>query len=67
MDGPENGQAPPLWYVPVPTADVAPFTAKTAAIEVPHTATARPCFDCQAQGQIRCTDCQVLQAGGRTM
>ena len=59
VDGPENGLPPALWDVNAAAAYGGPFTNKTVAIEVPHTASVKPCHQCQMQGRLTCKDCKV--------
>jgi hypothetical protein len=36
-----------------------PFVAKNVQVEVPHTASVKPCHQCQMQGRLPCGKCQV--------
>ncbi|XP_063952493.1 protein SSUH2 homolog [Lytechinus pictus] len=55
IDGPHNGPAPLPWAI---TADFpALFKNHTRKIEVPHTASVKPCHNCRVTGYIRCPRC----------
>ncbi|XP_001199642.2 protein SSUH2 homolog [Strongylocentrotus purpuratus] len=55
IDGPQNGPAPLPWSIP---ADFpALFMNNTRKIEVPHTASVKPCHNCRASGYVRCPRC----------
>ena len=64
MDGPEHGPPPPVWDINAAAVYGGPFVNKAAHIEVPHTATVKPCHECQMQGRLPCGQCQVRH--GRT-
>jgi len=61
VDGPDNGPAPALWDVNVAPIYGGAFVNKTAHVEVPHTATMKPCHQCQMQGKLTCNSCNVMQ------
>ena len=65
VDGPENGPAPALWDVNVAPIYGGAFVNKTAHVEVPHTATMKPCHQCQMQGKLTCSSCNVRRAAPR--
>jgi len=55
VDGPENGQPPTAWEIPVqPTAH---FTEETFHDELPHTATVESCYVCSGTGKDICMYC----------
>lgn len=55
IDGPQNGQAPQPWSIPAQPNQL--FTPQVVNIEVPHTASVKPCHDCMASGYKRCYKC----------
>ncbi|KAL9959449.1 hypothetical protein ACROYT_G032774 [Oculina patagonica] len=55
IDGPQNGPAPPPWAIPAQASQL--FTPQETHIEVPHTATVKPCHECLAMGYKRCYRC----------
>nr|XP_058949494.1 protein SSUH2 homolog [Pocillopora verrucosa] len=66
IDGPQNGPAPPPWSIPAQPNQI--FTPQAVNIEVPHTASVKPCHECLAsgyklcykcygRGRVRCTSC----------
>ncbi|XP_046577132.1 protein SSUH2 homolog isoform X1 [Haliotis rubra] len=55
VDGPENGPPPPPWAIPCNADSL--FLDQQKLIEVPHTATVRPCHACDARGYNRCHRC----------
>lgn len=55
VDGPQNGPPPPPWAIPCQPNGM--FDTHTKKMEVPHTATIRPCHDCDAMGYHRCWRC----------
>lgn len=55
IDGPQNGPAPPPWSIPAQPHQI--FTPQVVNIEVPHTASVKPCHDCMASGYKRCYRC----------
>lgn len=56
IDGPQNGPAPPPWSIPVSLTQF--FKPQEAYVEVPHTASVKPCHVCKATGIIRCYSCE---------
>ncbi|XP_022807961.1 protein SSUH2 homolog, partial [Stylophora pistillata] len=56
IDGPQNGLAPPPWSIPVSPTQF--FKPHEAYVEVPHTASVKPCHVCKATGIIRCYGCE---------
>ncbi|XP_068759204.1 protein SSUH2 homolog isoform X2 [Montipora capricornis] len=60
IDGPKNGPAPQPWDIPARPAQL--FTPQEAHIEVPHTASVKPCFECKTNGYKHCYSCS---GGGR--
>ncbi|XP_030853629.1 protein SSUH2 homolog isoform X1 [Strongylocentrotus purpuratus] len=55
VDGPQNGPAPLPWSIAVNIP--AMFTNSIAKVEVPHTASVKPCHDCHSMGFRRCHTC----------
>ena len=55
IDGPEYGPAPGPWDIPAKPAQL--FKSETRLIEVPHTASVKPCHHCFASGFVRCHKC----------
>ncbi|XP_071476024.1 protein SSUH2 homolog isoform X1 [Diadema antillarum] len=55
IDGPHNGPAPQPWSIMVNIP--AMFQNGKAKLEVPHTASVKPCHDCYAIGFRRCHHC----------
>ncbi|XP_061186684.1 protein SSUH2 homolog [Saccostrea echinata] len=55
VDGPENGPPPPPWAIHCLADSM--FHTHVKQMEVPHTATVRPCHRCDAQGYFRCWEC----------
>ncbi|XP_013384139.1 protein SSUH2 homolog [Lingula anatina] len=55
IDGPHNGPAPGPWDIQVqpPTK----FKTQHSHVEVPHTASVKPCHDCIGNGRVRCHHC----------
>ena len=56
VDGPECGPAPLPWDIPAKPMEY--FKHSSRLIEVPHTASVRPCGECRATGQVRCGRCR---------
>ncbi|XP_035709008.1 protein SSUH2 homolog isoform X1 [Folsomia candida] len=55
VDGPENGLAPAPWDIPAfPTKF---FRTEIKAIEIPHTASIKPCHRCRGTGTLACPNC----------
>ncbi|KAL5014371.1 hypothetical protein ScPMuIL_008641 [Solemya velum] len=55
IDGPFNGLAPGPWDIQMqPTAM---FQNSKMEMEVPHTASVKPCHGCMAMGRIQCKNC----------
>ncbi|ESO82302.1 hypothetical protein LOTGIDRAFT_134754 [Lottia gigantea] len=55
IDGPENGMPPPPFAIPCNPDSM--FDDHVKLLEVPHTATVRPCHMCDARGWVRCRVC----------
>ncbi|XP_070559145.1 protein SSUH2 homolog isoform X2 [Ptychodera flava] len=55
IDGPYNGPAPGPWQIEA--RQPPPFTAQVTHVEVPHTASVKPCHDCLGLGRKRCYHC----------
>ncbi|XP_069141147.1 protein SSUH2 homolog isoform X1 [Argopecten irradians] len=55
IDGPMNGQAPGPWDIPAQASAL--FANQKIDLEVPHTASVKPCHTCFASGFIRCHRC----------
>ncbi|KAH3785681.1 hypothetical protein DPMN_163775, partial [Dreissena polymorpha] len=55
IDGPHNGPAPGPWDIPATPPAV--FQNQKTSIEVPHTASVKPCHNCLAMGRIHCHKC----------
>ncbi|XP_064604972.1 protein SSUH2 homolog isoform X2 [Liolophura sinensis] len=55
VDGPQNGHAPGPWDIHVNPPGQ--FVDGTVKIEVPHTASLKPCHQCAAIGRVRCDRC----------
>lgn len=55
IDGPQNGPAPQPWDILAQPSQL--FTPQEARIEVPHTASVKPCHECMAIGYKRCYKC----------
>ncbi|XP_052285249.1 protein SSUH2 homolog [Dreissena polymorpha] len=55
IDGPHNGPAPGPWDIQATPPAV--FQDQKTFIEVPHTASVKPCHNCLAMGRIRCHRC----------
>lgn len=55
LDGPEFGPAPGPWDIPAQCTKL--FKDEKRDLEVPHTASAKPCHQCFATGFIRCWKC----------
>ncbi|KAK3585813.1 hypothetical protein CHS0354_038330 [Potamilus streckersoni] len=55
VDGPENGPPPPPWAIPCQPDSM--FKDDTKKIEVPHTASVKPCHSCHARGWDLCWRC----------
>ncbi|KAL5015046.1 hypothetical protein ScPMuIL_009316 [Solemya velum] len=55
LDGPFNGPAPGPWEIQMQPQTM--FTDSKVAVEVPHTASAKPCHECLALGRVRCYRC----------
>ncbi|XP_052781226.1 protein SSUH2 homolog isoform X2 [Mya arenaria] len=55
IDGPQNGPAPGPWDIQA--APPATFQNQQSHIEVPHTASVKPCHNCMAMGRVRCHRC----------
>lgn len=55
IDGPQNGPAPGPWDIQSKPSQV--FKDEIRKIEVPHTASVKPCHHCFASGFIRCHRC----------
>lgn len=55
IDGPESGPEPESWdiYVQVPGQ----FINHVIALEVPHTAVVKTCFQCRGRGEVTCSGC----------
>ncbi|XP_071138146.1 protein SSUH2 homolog isoform X1 [Mytilus edulis] len=56
IDGPHNGPAPGPWDIQSKPSQL--FKNEARRIEVPHTASIKPCHHCFASGFIRCHKCQ---------
>ncbi|CAG7719946.1 unnamed protein product [Allacma fusca] len=55
VDGPEQGNAPSPWEISaVPSK---PFHNEVSNIEVPHTASVKPCHRCKGAGTLGCPHC----------
>ncbi|XP_060604366.1 protein SSUH2 homolog isoform X2 [Ruditapes philippinarum] len=55
IDGPHNGPAPGPWNIEAKPPNL--FQNQKTEIEVPHTASVKPCHNCMAMGRIRCHRC----------
>ncbi|KAL4227078.1 hypothetical protein ACF0H5_015052 [Mactra antiquata] len=55
IDGPQNGQAPGPWDIQAQPTKL--FEDQKVEVEVPHTASVKPCHNCMAMGRIRCHRC----------
>ncbi|KAK3103748.1 hypothetical protein FSP39_021609 [Pinctada imbricata] len=55
VDGPHNGPPPPPWMIDCVADSM--FHTHEKYLEVPHTATVRPCHNCDARGYFRCWEC----------
>ncbi|XP_071476031.1 protein SSUH2 homolog [Diadema antillarum] len=55
IDGPYNGPAPLPWSIPVNIPAL--FQNNVHRLEVPHTASVKPCHNCRACGYVRCPRC----------
>ncbi|XP_054751524.2 protein SSUH2 homolog isoform X1 [Lytechinus pictus] len=55
IDGPHNGPAPLPWNIAVNIPSM--FQNSIAKVEVPHTASVKPCHDCHSIGFRRCHIC----------
>ncbi|XP_070557315.1 protein SSUH2 homolog [Ptychodera flava] len=55
IDGPYNGPAPGPWQIEAKQPPL--FTEKVAYVEVPHTASVKPCRDCIGLGRTQCNRC----------
>ncbi|KAK3101124.1 hypothetical protein FSP39_001126 [Pinctada imbricata] len=55
VDGPNNGPPPPPWMIDCIADSM--FHTHVKRMEVPHTATVRPCHNCDARGYFRCWEC----------
>ncbi|XP_045165398.2 protein SSUH2 homolog isoform X1 [Mercenaria mercenaria] len=55
VDGPENGEAPKPWDIPVSAKKE--FKDDKIKKEVPHTAKVKKCKDCKGRGWETCDDC----------
>lgn len=55
IDGPQNGPAPGPWDINASPPNQ--FQNQKAEIEVPHSASVKPCHNCLAMGRIRCHRC----------
>lgn len=55
IDGSMNGPAPGPWDIQVAPPQL--FANQKSEIEVPHTASVKPCHNCMAMGRVRCHRC----------
>ncbi|XP_021369882.1 protein SSUH2 homolog isoform X1 [Mizuhopecten yessoensis] len=55
IDGPMNGVAPGPWDMPAQASAL--FQNQKVEVEVPHTASVKPCHTCFSSGYIRCHRC----------
>lgn len=55
IDGPHNGHPPGPWDIQAQPPTL--FVNQKTEIEVPHTASVKPCHNCMALGRIRCHRC----------
>lgn len=55
IDGPERGPAPGPWDVQATAPAL--FSTQRVDVEVPHTASVKPCHNCFARGYTRCYRC----------
>ncbi|XP_077983139.1 protein SSUH2 homolog [Glandiceps talaboti] len=55
IDGPYNGRAPGPWEVEARPPTM--FKTQKIQVEVPHTASVKPCHDCVGLGRRRCYHC----------
>lgn len=56
IDGPERGPAPGPWDIQATAPNL--FRSSKLDVEVPHTASVKPCHNCFSQGYTRCFRCQ---------
>ncbi|CAL8082576.1 unnamed protein product [Orchesella dallaii] len=54
-DGPDQGAAPSPWDLPASPSK--PFHSEVKVIEVPHTASVKPCHRCRGTGTMACPSC----------
>ncbi|XP_071476022.1 protein SSUH2 homolog [Diadema antillarum] len=55
IDGPMNGPAPAPWNIPVEMPTM--FRNAVQHVEVPHTASVKPCHNCRGSGYRQCVRC----------
>nr|KAG5711286.1 hypothetical protein BaRGS_005983 [Batillaria attramentaria] len=55
IDGPERGHAPGPWNIQATPPNL--FKPSKLDVEVPHTASVKPCHNCYARGYTRCFRC----------